>query len=87
MAINVLEKNCKNENGVNAVKIEIANGDLEALESIQHDYGLDNIEDVIAFAIGFLKEANGRVVAVAKEDGTFAKFLPAKSRGKDASVV
>ena len=78
-----LEKNYKNDNGQNATKLEIANGDLEALESIQHDYGLSSIEDVVAFAIGFLKEANGRVVAVVKEDGRFAKFFPAKAKRDD----
>ena len=86
MAINVIKRNYKNENGLNSTSIEIANGDLEALESIQHDYGLSDIDDVIAFAIGFLKEANGRVVAVAKDDGRFAKFIPAKAKDNDCST-
>ena len=75
MTIEITEQKRQNANGVNELEIKIANGDLEALESIQSSYRIRSIEDVLAFAIYILKQANGGPVAT-NTDGTVRKFMP-----------
>ena len=79
MAINIVKDNYKNDNGLDAMNIEIANGDLKALNDIARDYQLADKTSVIAFAIGVLKKAHGQPVAVVNEDGQYTKFKPADS--------
>jgi len=79
MAINILQTKQPNKDGVDAIRIEIANGDLAALEDIVVKYGMQ----IIAFAIGVLKEANGTPIAVPQKDGRVIKFMP-KALSKDA---
>lgn len=59
--------------------IKLTNGDFRALKEVAEAYGLKDESDVIAFAIGVLNEANGKPIAVQKEDGQIIKFLPADS--------
>lgn len=84
MAINILKDNYKNEDGVDAVQVEIANGDLRALKEITDDYKVNDITDVIAFAIGVMKEAEGRPIAATRVDGTLRQFMPSESIRKNA---
>jgi len=83
MAINILDDNYKNGDGQDAAKIEIANGDLRALKDVAEAYNVNDITDVIAFAIGVMKEADGRPIAAQKVDGTLKKFMPAESITKN----
>ncbi len=83
MAINILQTKQPNKDGVDAIRIEIANGDLAALEDIVVKYGMQDARDIIAFAIGVLKEANGTPIAVPQKDGRVIKFMP-KALSKDA---
>lgn len=78
MAINILENNYKNDDGQNAVKVEIANGDLRALNEITEKYGVNDLTDIIAFAIAVMKESDGRPVAATRVDGSMRMFIPAK---------
>lgn len=79
MAINIVKDNYKNDDGMEAVSIEIANGDLKALRWIAQSYRLADVSDVIAFAIGILDKAHGQPVAVVDEDGHYIKYKPADS--------
>lgn len=79
MAINIVKDNYKNDDGMEAVSIEVANGDLKALKGIANSYRLNNVTDVIAFAIGILDKAHGQPVAVVDEDGRYIKYKPADS--------
>lgn len=83
MAINILESNYKNEDGLDAVKVEIANGDLRALNEVTEKYGVNDLTDIIAFAIAVMKESDGRPVAATRVDGSMRKFIPAKHTLKD----
>lgn len=78
MAINILNSNYKNDAGQDAVKVEIANGDLRALNEITEKYGVNDLTDIIAFAIAVMKESDGRPVAATRVDGSMRKFIPAK---------
>lgn len=78
MAINILESNYKNDDGLDAVKVEIANGDLRALNEVTEKYGVNDLTDIIAFAIAVMKESDGRPVAATRVDGSMRKFIPAK---------
>jgi hypothetical protein len=62
------------ENG--EAKYTINNGDLQALNRIKDQYGLEDTDDVIVFAIGLLSQSNGRAVAVTKDDGSTIRLLP-----------
>lgn len=83
MAINITKDNYQNDDGMDAVSIEIANGDLKALRGIAHSYRLNDVSDVIAFAIGILDKAHGQPVAVVDEDGHYIKYKPADSLRRD----
>lgn len=83
MAINILESNYKNNDNQDAIKVEIANGDLRALNEIVEEYGVNDITDVIAFAIGVMKESEGRPIAATRVDGTMRKFMPSESIRKN----
>lgn len=78
MAINILESNHKNDDGLDAVSVEIANGDLRVLNEIVEAYGVNDITDIIAFAIAVMKESDGRPIAATRSDGTMRRFVPAK---------
>lgn len=54
----------------------INNGDLIALNRIKEQYGLEDSDDVITFAIGVLSKSNGGPVSIINDDGSVAKFLP-----------
>lgn len=82
MAINILKDNYQKD-GLDAVQLEIANGDLAALKSATDKYGVRGITDMIAFAIGVLNEADGRPVAATDKDGRLIKFIPSKTITKD----
>lgn len=79
MAINILKNNYTNGADQDAMSLEIANGDLAALREVSEKYGVRDEGDMIAFAIGVLKEADGRPIAATKEDGRLMKFIPARS--------
>lgn len=79
MAINIISDEHINDAGLNAIDLEIANGDLEALTEIAKDYDLADRSDVIAFAIGVLKKAHGGPIAVVDKDGRYNKFKPSDS--------
>lgn len=79
MAINILKDNYQNEDGQDAAKIEIANGDLRALREVADAYNVNDITDAIAFAIGVMKEADGRPIAAQRVDGTLRPFMPSES--------
>lgn len=83
MAINILRENYKNDDDMDAVTLEIANGDLRALKEITNSYGVNDITDIIAFAIGVMKESDGRPVAATRVDGSMRKFVPADSIRKN----
>ncbi|MBQ3348582.1 hypothetical protein IJG90_03650 [Candidatus Saccharibacteria bacterium] len=83
MAINIVRENYQNNDGMDAVSIEVANGDLKALRGIAHSYRLNDVADVIAFAIGILDKAHGQPVAVVDEDGHYIKYKPADSLRRD----
>lgn len=83
MAINILKDHYKNKEGQDAAEIEIANGDLRALRELADVYNVNDITDIIAFAIGVMKEAEGRPLAAQRVDGTLRKFLPAESITKN----
>lgn len=85
MAINILESNYTNDAGQDAVKVEIANGDLRALNEITEKYGVNDLTDIIAFAIAVMKESDGRPVAAIRVDGTMRQLIPAKptTNGRD----
>lgn len=85
MAINILKNDYKNEDGLDAVELEIANGDLAALKKATEKYGVHDLTDMIAFAIGVLDEADGRPVAATDEDGRLKKFMPSKAITKNAT--
>lgn len=76
MAIDITSKR-QNDDGVYEVELRIANGDLEALESIQQDYDVKDLKSVIAFSINVLKQAGGRPIAVTTDDGFTKKLVPA----------
>ena len=76
MAINILQSKQPNQDGVDAIRVEIANGDLEALEDIISKYNVQDARDIIAFSIGVLKEADGLPIAIHKKDGHIIKFVP-----------
>jgi len=78
MAINILKTGYKNDDGQDAVQVEIANGDLRALNEITDKYGVHDLTDIIAFAIAIMKESDGRPVAVTTADGLLRQFIPAK---------
>lgn len=82
MAINILKDNYQKD-GLDAVQLEIANGDLAALKSATDKYGVRDITDMIAFAIGLLNEADGRPVAAMDKNGRLIKFIPSKAITKD----
>lgn len=84
MAINILQDVHKREDGVDAVEIEIANGDLHALQEITNAYGVNDITDVIAFAIGVMKESEGRPIAATRVDGTLRQLMPSESLKRNA---
>lgn len=86
MAINILKSKHKNGDGLDAIELEIANGDLAALEDIIEKYDVQDARDIIAFAIGVLKEADGRPVAAIKEDGRINKFVPKAIRQNGKTV-
>lgn len=79
MAINILNNNYTNDDGQDAVSIEIANGDLRALNEITEKYGVNDLTDTIAFAIAVMKESDGRPIAATRSDGTMRQLIPAKS--------
>lgn len=83
MAINILKTDYKNDDDQEAVSIEIANGDLRALKEITNSYGVNDITDIIAFAIGVMKESDGRPIAATRVDGSMRKFVPADSIRKN----
>lgn len=86
MAINILQPKQLNKDGVEAIQLEIANGDLAALEDIVEKYGVRDTRDIIAFAINVLKEADGRPIAATKPGGQIIKFMPSEAiqkNGKD----
>ena len=87
MAINVTSPKTKNSDGVNEIQLRIANGDLEALESIQKDYNVKNIEGIIAFAISVLKQAGGKPVAITTKNGSIQKFMPADGIRDDNKTI
>lgn len=82
MAINILRSNYKNDDNQDAVTVEIANGDLRALNEITEKYGVSDLTDIIAFAIAVMKESDGRPVAATRVDGTMRQFIPAKPSGR-----
>lgn len=82
MAVNILQQKQPNQDGVDAIRVEIANGDLAALEDIIDKYGVQDARDIIAFAIGVLKEADGAPLAIPQKDGRIIKFMP-KALQKD----
>lgn len=82
MAINILQTKQPNQDGVDAIRVEIANGDLAALEDIISKYEVRDARDIIAFSIGLLKEADGAPLAIQQKDGRFIKFMP-KALQKD----
>lgn len=82
MAINILKDNYQ-KGGFDAVELEIANGDLAALKNATEKYGVRDITDMIAFAIGLLDEADGRPVAATDKDGRLMKFIPSKAITKN----
>ncbi len=84
MAINILQHKQPNQDGIDAIRVEIANGDLAALEDIIAKYGVRDARDIIAFSIGVLKEADGSPIAVQQKDGRIIKFIP-KAIQKNAS--
>ncbi|MCM1218209.1 MAG: hypothetical protein NC548_27300 [Lachnospiraceae bacterium] len=84
MAINILKDNYQKD-GLDAMQIEIANGDLAALKEATEKYGVHDITDMMAFAIGVLNKADGGPVAVVDEGGRFTKFIPSKAITKDGS--
>ena len=77
MAIDIVTPKRKNDDGVYEVELRIANGDLEALESIQQDYDVKDLESIIAFSINVLKQAGGRPIAVTTDDRLTKKLMPA----------
>lgn len=79
MAINIIRDVHQKEDGVDAVEIEIANGDLRALQEITNAYGVNDITDIIAFAISVMKESEGRPVAATRVDGTLRQLMPSES--------
>lgn len=82
MAINILKDNYQKD-GLDAMQLEIANGDLAALKSATEKYGVRDVTDMVAFAIGLLNEADGRPVAATDKDGRLIKFMPSKALIKD----
>lgn len=78
MAINILRNHYKNDDSQEAVTVEIANGDLRALNEITEKYGVNDLTDIIAFAIAVMKESDGRPVAATRVDGSMRQFIPAK---------
>lgn len=86
MAITLIKSEHKNTESVDAVDIEIANGDLRALKSIKDEYRLASIEDVLAFAIGVLDKASGKPITVTHDDGSTARYMPASEIKKDAGT-
>lgn len=83
MAINILDSNYKNDDGQDAVSVEIANGDLRALNEITEKYGVNDLTDIIAFAIAVMKESDGRPIAATRVDGSMRQFIPARSTTND----
>ena len=86
MAITITKSEHINAKSVNAIELEIANGDLKALGSIKDKYRLASIEDVLAFAIGVLDKANGKPVAVTHDDGSTVRYMPSSGIKKDAGT-
>jgi hypothetical protein len=73
----------ENESNQSIGKIQITNGDWQALSRVVSAYGLKDEADVIAFAIGILDKSNGRGVLVETQDGARQKFVPSdKLRAK-----
>lgn len=84
MAINIIKEKTKNEDGVDYMQVEIANGDLRALEEIVDAYDVNDITDAIAFAISVMKESAGRPIAATRVDGTLRPFMPSGAIRKNA---
>ena len=83
MAINIVKENYKNDDDMDAIMIEVANGDLRALRGIMKSYKFADVSGVIAFAIGILDKAHGQPIAVVNEDGNYIKYTPADSLRRD----
>lgn len=82
MAIDILKENYQ-KGGMDAMQLEIANGDLAALKSATEKYGVKDVALMIAFAIGVLNEADGRPVAATDKDGRLVRFMPSKAIIRD----
>lgn len=78
MTIHIIKENYTNDDGQVATTVEIANGDLRALNEVTERYGVNDLTDIIAFAIAVMKESDGRPVAATRVDGSMRQFIPAK---------
>jgi hypothetical protein len=67
MAI-VLDDQLSNQDDEKVFRIN--NGDLQALKRLQDDWGFKNLESVIAFAVGVLRQADGSKRVLVQTAGT-----------------
>ena len=79
MAITVIK------DGPDSATIEIAKGDLKALNEVMEDYNFADKTGVIAFSIGVLREAKGKPLSVSQDDGSRVRFEPADKLKKDGN--
>ncbi len=85
MAINILKQDYQNDDGLDAIQLEIANGDLAVLKKATDSYGVHDVTDMIAFAIAVLNEADGRPVAATNKSGQLVKFMPSAAITRNAT--
>ncbi|MCL2085574.1 hypothetical protein FWH09_01420 [Candidatus Saccharibacteria bacterium] len=78
-----LGKERNNDDGVKEQDVIISNGDLQALNEIRDKYNLSSSDSVIAFAIGALKQADGKPIAIPLQSGIMQRVMPAEGLKKD----